>query len=82
MIKKILGKFTMHCDEATMLITKAEYTKISFRDRIRLKYHQLICPPCKKWEEHNKIITTLSKKETKHTLSNEKKTSMKKSLED
>ncbi|APD07252.1 hypothetical protein UJ101_01741 [Flavobacteriaceae bacterium UJ101] len=79
---KILTKFAMDCDEATMLITKAEYTKISLWDRIRLKYHNIVCPPCQEWEDHNKVITALTKKETNHTLSQQKKTEIKKSLKD
>ena len=70
----------MPCDEATMLITKGEYTTLSTWDKIRLKYHNLICPPCQDWQDQNKVISHLNKKEKKYTLSSEKRIEINDSL--
>ncbi len=82
MIKRLLSKFAMECDEATMLITKAQYTKISLWNRIRLKYHNIVCPPCQDWQDQNEVITTLSKKEKSYLLSEKKKEEIKDCLND
>lgn len=80
MIKKLLSKIMIECDEATMLITKNQHTQLSLWDRLQLKYHKMICPPCQDWEDQNKVITTLTKKEKTYILSEKKKEEIKECL--
>lgn len=65
------------CDKATLLLTKAEYEKLSMLENMRLKMHLMGCEFCRRYQEHNTFITQQYKVQkldtTKLKLSEEKK---------
>ena len=44
------------CKKATLFILKNEEGKLSFMDRLRLRFHLMICHFCKQFQIQSKII--------------------------
>jgi hypothetical protein len=57
MWNKMMHAMVYSCDKATFLLTKAEYTPLSFLDRMRLKIHLMGCEFCRLYQKHNAFIT-------------------------
>jgi hypothetical protein len=50
--------FLLTCQEATFLITQKESIALSFFNRLKLNYHVLNCPPCKRYIAQSQQIET------------------------
>lgn len=69
-IKSFLG---LDCGEAANACHKAEYGEAGFADKLRLKLHLLLCPPCKDYSEKNHRLSILLKKAKFHSCTKEEK---------
>ncbi len=69
-IKSFLG---LDCTEAAHNCHKAEYNEAGIADKLRLKVHLLLCPPCKDYSEKNHKLSELLKKAKLHSCTREEK---------
>ena len=47
----------LSCDDATFLISKAQYNSLNFRERIQLKLHLMGCKFCSLFEDQSQVLT-------------------------
>ena len=74
--KKILHFFILSCPEATFEIERELFGRITFIQKIRLKYHLLICKWCCSYKKKssllhislNKIISQNEKKNSDYSV--------------
>lgn len=78
----------LSCDHATLLITKAEYTKLSVVDELRLKLHLMNCNLCQLFKEQSEEISLkigeysdINNTKAIHKLSDEQKKRLNKSID-
>lgn len=67
------------CKDATLLMTKAEYAKLTFFEKFLLKFHLLICVYCSRFLKQTKLINKYFKataSKSSLTLSSQKKQSL------
>jgi len=61
----------LSCLKATELIEKNLHFKLSFREKIQLKSHKMMCKACTKYEKHSifieKGISNIQKKKSSST---------------
>ena len=71
-----------NCKKTTRLVSKKIDQKLSFFEKISLKIHLFICPPCATFKTETEVISDCLKTTTSNTptLSEEKKEAMKKIL--
>lgn len=75
------------CDEATAICNKAQYGEATFSEKLKLRWHMLVCKFCALYVKQNTTLTKLFKnkandcKTTKHYLNNQDKELLKKELE-
>ena len=55
--KKGMNKILLSCDTATLLITKGEFTRLSFAGRLRLKIHLAGCKFCRRFKDQSEFIS-------------------------
>ncbi|MBS1666966.1 MAG: zf-HC2 domain-containing protein [Bacteroidetes bacterium] len=61
-MRKFMMKYLMvNCREATMLMTKKEEGKISFREKLSLMLHTSMCSFCRRFEKQTTTIGSESK---------------------
>jgi len=53
--------YTFGCKDATLLLTKADYTPLSFSEKILVTFHTLICKYCRRFKAQAKSISSLFK---------------------
>ena len=67
----------MTCEDATLMMTRSEYEKLSYMNNIRLRMHIMLCKPCQSFNKQNKLITEkyneLLASENGHVLSDAKR---------
>lgn len=68
------------CDEAAILCNKAQYKEASFLDRLKLKFHLIMCKTCSAFTKKNTEFTTLCEKANLQGLSEQEKLKMKQQL--
>jgi len=56
MFKKIMHKLFLSCLKATELIEKKFHFKLSFKEKLQLKGHKMMCKACSNYEKQSKII--------------------------
>ena len=70
-----------NCKKTIQLVSKKTDQKLSFIEKISLKVHLFICPPCANFETETEVISDcLKKKDKMPTLSEEKREAMEKLL--
>lgn len=52
----------MSCKKASYIIEKRNVAKISFLEKINLKFHLMICSLCRRYESDSKFISKLLKR--------------------
>ena len=71
--------YTFGCKDATYLMGKQEYARLSFSEKALLKFHKLTCKYCRRFSEQmkkiNQFFRTSAEKSTL-TLSTQKKQSL------
>lgn len=55
-MKKLMHILLLSCLKATELIEKRFYFKLSFKEKLQLKMHKIMCDACTNYERHSKII--------------------------
>jgi len=68
------------CDEAAIICNKKQYKEASFLEKIKLRFHLLICKTCTKFSKKNTEFTSLCDKAPLHTIPIREKEEMKKEL--
>lgn len=84
-MKKIMHTLFLSCLKATELIEKKLQFKLSFRERLQLKVHKMMCKACTNYEKQSSFIDrgiskSLSNKDISHTDIKELKTLINKKL--
>lgn len=69
------------CEKAALICDKAQYKEASFFEKIKLKFHLLICKVCTAHVKKNTQLTTLCTKAKLNSLSEKDKATMKENLE-
>ncbi len=54
---KGMNKIMLNCDRATLLITKGEFTRLSYTGRLRLKIHLAGCKFCRRFKDQSEFIS-------------------------
>lgn len=76
-----MGLFSISCKKATYLCSKKEEGKLSWIEKILLRFHMTICSLCRLFEQQSKIIAHQAKHaECNDTLSEEAKNKMQETL--
>lgn len=52
-----MGKFFINCDEATKICNKNQYKEATFFEKIKLRFHLLLCKYCKQFSKQNSLVT-------------------------
>lgn len=65
--------FGLDCEAAANACDKAVYNEAGFSDRLRLKFHLFLCPPCKDYNHKNNKLTHLIKKADLKSCTEEEK---------
>jgi len=55
-MKKIMHILFLSCLKATELIEKKLYYKLSFREKMQLKMHKMMCDACTNYEDQSIIL--------------------------
>lgn len=56
MMKGLLTRLLLSCEQASLLILKREENKLSSIEKIQLWVHSSVCSLCKEFEHHNDFI--------------------------
>lgn len=56
MAKRIIRFMFLSCLKATEIIEKGLHFKLSYKERLRLKVHKIMCDACKNYETHSLFI--------------------------
>lgn len=77
-----MGLFSISCKKATYFCSKKEEGKLSWIEKILLRFHMTICSLCRLFEQQSKIIADHAKHaHCTDTLSDEAKNKIKKNLD-
>lgn len=57
MMMKVMNKIMFDCDHATLLITKGQYERLGWLDRLKLKMHLASCKFCRCFLEQSNYIS-------------------------
>ena len=57
-IGKMMNKFMLSCEEATMLITRSDFEELSSIKQFKLKMHLASCSMCRNFKKQSSIITS------------------------
>ncbi len=85
---KGMNKIMLSCDEATLLVTKSEFVRLSCNEQVRLKMHLVTCKFCRRFKKQSEMISlqihkldlNFDKKELQLHLSEEQKARMIKAI--
>ena len=55
-MKKLMHILLLSCLKATELIEKRFYFKLSFKERLQLKLHKMVCDACSNYEKQSLVI--------------------------
>jgi len=69
------------CEEATTICNKKQYNEASFVERLKFRFHILICRACSAFTKKNEKLTTLFEKADLHSLSENEKERIKEQLQ-
>jgi len=69
------------CEKASAICNKAQYKEASFIDRLKLRYHLLVCKTCSEFTKKNTELTSLCDKANLQSLSEQEKLKMKEQLQ-
>lgn len=68
------------CEEAAIICNKTQYKEASFLEKIKLRFHLMMCKACSAFTKKNTQLTALCEKAQIRQLSEEEKLKMKKRL--
>ncbi|AIY12011.1 MULTISPECIES: hypothetical protein [Cellulophaga] len=70
------------CDKAAVICNKAQYDEATFYEKVKLKFHILICKACSVHSKKNTMLTSLCDKAKLSNLSEKEKEEMKNKLKE
>ncbi len=70
------------CEKAAIICNKTQYEEASFMEKLKLRFHLLICKTCSAFTKKNTEFTTLCEKANLHSLSEHDKIKMKEQLQE
>ncbi len=70
------------CEEAAILCNKAQYKEATFVQKIKLKFHLLLCSTCAAFTKKNTQLTSLCQEADLQILSEPEKIKMKERLQE
>ncbi|SDB59565.1 hypothetical protein SAMN03097699_2421 [Flavobacteriaceae bacterium MAR_2010_188] len=68
------------CQQAVEFCHKAQYNEATFLEKLKLKFHLLICKACSKFSTKNATLTSLCNSVKLHALTESEKTEMKEKM--
>ncbi len=69
------------CDKAAIICNKSQYGEASFMDKMKFKFHLLMCKTCSAFTKKNTKLTVLCEKANLKGLSEQEKLKMKDQLQ-
>ena len=69
------------CEKAAIICNKAQYREATFIEKMKLKFHLILCETCSKFSKKNTQLTSLCEKTNLQSLSEEEKVEMKNELQ-
>jgi len=69
------------CEKAATICNKAQYREATFMEKMKLRFHLLMCKTCSKFTKQNTQFTTLCEKANLQSLSEQEKIKMKQQLQ-
>lgn len=69
------------CEKASQICNKTQYNEASLIEKLKLRFHLLICKTCSVFTKQNTNFTTLCEKANLQSLSEEEKLKMKEKLQ-
>lgn len=70
------------CEKAALICNKAQYNEATFIEKIKLKFHILMCKTCAAFTKKNTEFTTLCEKANLNSLTELEKKKMRQELQD
>lgn len=68
------------CDKAAIICNKVQYKEATLIDKLKLRFHLMICKTCSAFTKKNTELTTLCEKANLNSLSEQEKMRMKEEL--
>ncbi|WP_373516203.1 hypothetical protein [Pricia sp.] len=68
---------TISCEKAALICNKTQYREATFMEKMKLKFHLLLCKNCPAFSKRNTKLTALCQKANLHSLTLEDKRKMK-----
>ncbi len=68
------------CEKAAIICNKTQYREATFFEKMKLKFHLLVCRTCSKFSKKNTHFTSLCNQANLQSLSNKDKELMKDKL--
>ncbi len=78
---KIGFRTMISCEKAAIICNKAQYNEATFMEKMKLRFHLLMCRTCSKFTKKNTEFTTLCEKANLQSLGEEEKLKMKEQLQ-
>ncbi|MDB2606461.1 hypothetical protein N9Y48_01645 [Zobellia sp.] len=69
------------CEKAAIICNKTQYREATLIEKIKLRFHLLMCATCSKATKKNQHLTSLCQKADLHSLTEKEKAKMKKVLD-
>lgn len=69
------------CEKAANICNKTQYREATFIEKLKLRFHLLMCKTCSAFSKQNSTLTSLCEKANLQTLSEKEKTKMKEKLQ-
>jgi len=69
------------CEKASQICNKTQYNEASFMEKMKLRFHLLMCKTCSAFTKQNTEFTTLCEKANLQGLSEQEKLKMKEQLQ-
>ncbi|SIS83537.1 hypothetical protein SAMN05421766_104260 [Zobellia uliginosa] len=70
------------CEKAAIICNKAQYREATFIEKLKLRFHLLMCKTCSKATKKNTQLTSLCDKANLHSLTENDKLKMKEILQE
>lgn len=68
------------CEQAATICNKTQYNEATFSEKMKLRFHLLLCKTCSGFTKKNNKLTSLCRKAPLHSLSEEDKEKLKERL--
>jgi len=68
------------CEKAALICNKTQYKESTFWEKLKLRYHLMMCKTCSAFTQQNTEFTTLCEKANLSSLSEQDKLKMKEQL--